>query len=192
MVPFSQLITDTLLYTCRLWRKAKLRERRQCRPSTHAPIKSCFISCLNRDIPKKKRRRSSGRYRPSWNAGMFSWQPTIQMWTSLLAFFVVCYWYDLAGNLKPKPTCRYQQGCCWNQHSRLIHTITLFFVVTPKVLDVRHKKCTTGKPRPMCLLPKPDFLHASATEQTLPQVWGPVCQRLFTLITLTWYFCIYF
>lgn len=92
-----QLITATLLFLSRLWRKAKLTKRRQCWASIPAPIKSCFISCLNRDIPKKKRKRSSGCYRPSWTAGMLSWQLTIQMWTSLRAFFGVSYWYDLAG-----------------------------------------------------------------------------------------------
>lgn len=97
-----ELITETLLYIYRFWRKANLRKRRHCQPSTHAPIKSCFTFCLNRDIPKKKRKGSWGRYSPSWNTGMCSWQLTIQMWTSLHASFIVCYWYDLAGKSKTK------------------------------------------------------------------------------------------
>lgn len=58
------VLTDTLLLS-RLLRKAWATKRRPCRPSTRAPTKSCSISCLNREIPRKRRRPSSGRYGPS-------------------------------------------------------------------------------------------------------------------------------
>lgn len=58
------LLTHALLPS-RRWRKARATKRKPCRLSTPAPTKCFSISCLNREIPKKRRRASPGRYGPS-------------------------------------------------------------------------------------------------------------------------------
>lgn len=58
-------VLTRMLLPSRLWRKARATRRKPWRPSTRVPTKCFSISCLNREIPKKRRSPSPGRYGPS-------------------------------------------------------------------------------------------------------------------------------
>lgn len=164
------------MWNSRLWRKAKPRKRRRCHHCTPAPTKSCSISYLNLVSHLKNSKGSSWRYTPSWLAGTLLWPRTTQTSASSRVSSIVCYSYDLAGNVGIMSTSNkpfYVVPLLFKLKKNCnIYQSHLSFLATWMVLDAWCKKCTGESLHFTCFLLESDGLkYLTSTEQWRTQVY---------------------